>query len=408
MPSAAPDRIAALDLLRGLAVLGILTVNIAGFSGTPSAAHSPNLPDPGSPADGWAYAAVLVLFEGKMRALFTLLFGASLLLFVERANAQGRSGARLQLRRLGWLAVIGYLHFLLWWGDVLFLYAAAGMAALLVLRGSPAAWVTSAALLFTSWQLWGLAISWNGTAHEAAVLSGSATPAQAQAHIRTIAESRLQDAADRSEMRQSITAIAGAKLAERPFYPLRVAYFVMGETLSYVLIGMALLRSGFFSGGWSARQLRLTAALGLGVGGAATLLFAQWALAHNWPEQHMRLAINFLLGFPHILMALGYGALAMLAAPRLLATPIGGRIAAAGRMALSNYIATSAVMCGLFYGWGLGLGGQFGTASELWFVALGWALMLGWSQPWLRRFRHGPLEWAWRSVTHGRAPPLRR
>lgn len=408
MSSAAPDRIAALDLLRGLAVLGILTVNVSGFAGPPGAAYSPNIPNAASIADSWTYAAVLVLFEGKMRALFTLLFGASLLLFVERAEAQGRDGPVLQVRRLSWLALIGYLHFLLWWGDVLFLYAIAGMAALLLRRGPPAAWLASALLLFTCWQLWGLAISWDGTAQEAAVLSGNPTAAQAQGHARTIVLHRAQDAADLAEIRQGLTGIAATKLASRPFYPWRVTFYVIGETLSYVLVGMALLRSGFFSGGWSRRQLRIAAGLGLGVGGTATLAFAQWAMVRDWPEQHMRLAINFLLGFPHILMALGYGALAMLAAPRLLATPIGRRIAAAGRMALSNYIATSLVMCGLFYGWGLGLAGRFSSASEVWFVALGWALMLGWSRPWLTRFRQGPLEWAWRSVTEGRTLPLRR
>lgn len=99
---AAPDRIAALDLVRGIAVLGILTINIAGFAGGASAVLSPDLLAPATMLDKLAFAIGLVLFEGKMRGLFTLLFGASMLLFVERRDAAGEDGGYWQLRRLGW------------------------------------------------------------------------------------------------------------------------------------------------------------------------------------------------------------------------------------------------------------------------------------------------------------------
>jgi uncharacterized protein len=84
------------------------------------------------------------------------------------------------------------------------------------------------------------------------------------------------------------------------------------------------------------------------------------------------------------------------------------RIAAAGRMAFSNYLGTSLVMTALFYGWGLGLYGKLGRMELLMVVVAGWALMLLWSKPWLARFRYGPLEWAWRSLTNWRMEPLRR
>jgi uncharacterized protein len=84
------------------------------------------------------------------------------------------------------------------------------------------------------------------------------------------------------------------------------------------------------------------------------------------------------------------------------------RIAAAGRAAFSNYLGTSIVMTGLFYGWGLSLYGKLGRVELLLVVIAGWALMLLWSKPWLQRFRYGPLEWAWRSLTSWRVEPLRR
>ena len=118
MPESPPVRIHALDLIRGVAVLGILAVNITSFAAPTGAGYSPNLPAPGTTADNWAFGVTLVFFEGKMRALFSILFGASLLLFVERQNQVGREGAELQIRRLLWLALLGWLHFLLLWdGD---------------------------------------------------------------------------------------------------------------------------------------------------------------------------------------------------------------------------------------------------------------------------------------------------
>jgi uncharacterized protein len=86
----------------------------------------------------------------------------------------------------------------------------------------------------------------------------------------------------------------------------------------------------------------------------------------------------------------------------LLQTWFGRRLVAAGRMALSNYLLTSLVMAFCFFGWGLGLIGTVGAAGQWGFVILGWAIMLGWSAPWLARFRQGPAEWAWRSLTEGR------
>ena len=104
MQAAAPRggsrRIATLDLIRGIAVMGILTVNIAGFAGPMIGTTTPNLPHPVSPADEAAWAFTFVFFEGKMRALLSLLFGAGLMLFWQHAEAEGRDGDLLQFRRL--------------------------------------------------------------------------------------------------------------------------------------------------------------------------------------------------------------------------------------------------------------------------------------------------------------------
>lgn len=364
---------------------------------------------PRSTADIWAFATGFVLFEGKMRALFSILFGAGLLLFIDRAEAAGRDGAGLQLRRLGWLALFGYLHFaLLWDGDILFLYAAAGLAALLLRRADPAPMLAAALLLFTAWQING-ATKWvDAASAEQLVRAGSASAKTEAGYHAQIAKRRLQDAEALVVKRGPYWRDVGHKVMEKPFYPLTLVVVVIGETLPWMLIGMALHRSGFFAGGWPRRRLWQMALIGTGLGGLATLAIARLAMAQDWPEMLMHLLINYGLGFPHLLMALGYAALLMLAAPRLANSWPGCRLTDAGRMAFSNYIATSLVMIALFNGWGLGLAGTVPPALLPLLVLATWLAMLIWSGAWLARYRQGPLEWLWRSLTDGRRRPFRR
>ncbi len=390
-------------------MLGILAVNIISFAAAPSANYSPDLPVPGSAADHWAYPVMLVLFEGKMRALFSILFGASLLLFVERADNAGRDGEVLQLHRLGWLAGLGLLHYLLLWqGDILFLYAAAGMAALFLCRAPALALIASALLLFSIWQGWNW-LQWQPSLQaETAVTAGAATPQQAKTHTEALAYYRTDDATELAAIQDSWPGLVAHKLRDEWFMPLIAVLFVSGETLTYFLFGMALFKTGFFTGDWPRRRALGLALGGIGLGGLATGSFALWAHETHYPETAMRFAISYGLSFAHLAMALGYAALLVLLTPRLIASRLGQRIAAAGRMAFSNYIGTSLVMTALFYGWGLGLAGQFGHAALTGFVLLGWGLMLAWSKPWLERFRQGPLEWLWRSLTERKVLPLRR
>ncbi len=397
------SRIAALDLIRGVAVLGILALNILGFAAAPSANYSPDLPAPGSMADHIAYLATLVLFEGKMRALFSILFGASLLLFIERADMQGRDGESLQLRRLGWLALLGLAHFfLIWWGDILFLYAIIGLLALPLRRAPPVALVATALFLFTLWQAWNYS-QWQPLIEaEAAVAAGTASAAQAKSANQALAYYRTADREELAAVKSSWPAQTGYKLREEWFKPIVMVLFVSGETMTYLLFGMALFKSGFFAGDWPRRRTLGLALGGIALGGLATASFAGWAAEAGYPESTMRFALTYGLALPHLAMGLGYAALLVLLAPRLLRSALGQRLAAAGRMAFSNYIGTSLVMTALFYGWGLGLAGRFGQAALWGFVLLGWALMLWWSAPWLARFRQGPLEWLWRSLTEGR------
>ena len=409
MEQAPTGRIRTLDLIRGVAVLGIVAINVASFAAPESAAYSPNLPHATGSANHWAFMANLVLFEGKMRALFSMLFGASLVLFIERAELAGRDGAALQLRRLGWLGLFGYLHFaLLWDGDILFLYAVVGFVALGLRQLRPAQLVTAALLLLLLWQALGSALWGPNLVSEHTVVSAAPSSPAQRDYAALIADFRKADARSLAEAQLSWPDEVKARLTDRPDYPPTLVFYNWGETLPLMLLGMALLRSGFFAGAWTRRRLWQVAAGGTVLGGGISLAFALWARGAGYPEMAMHYALSYGLVLPHLALALGYAALLVLAAPRLLRTTLGQQLEAAGRMAFSNYLATSLVLTALCSGWGLGLFGQFGPAQRWTLVLLVWALMLSWSQPWLARYRQGPLEWAWRSLTEWRWLGFRR
>lgn len=407
--SAATSRIAALDLVRGVAVLGILTINIAAFAGGPSAALSPHLPQPGTFADELAFAAGLVLFEGKMRGLFTLLFGASLLLLLDRREAAGLEGKGWQARRLMWLLLIGYGHQLfLWSGDILMLYAMIAPIALAMRHLPVRTQVIAALVLFAVWHALFALAGWSSLAGAEAAYRGTASADQ----LAALAEARRslaeESAADIALLRQPYPAMLAGRLLESLYLPLLMAGVAFGETLPLMVLGMALYRSGCFTGGWDRARLWRLAALGLGLGLPLATVQAWWAWTRGFPPEAMFFLATGLGGPQHLLLTLAWAALLMLAAPALLTTRIGQWLAAAGRMALSNYLLTSLVMAFCFFGWGMGLIGTVGAARQWLFVLFGWAAMLGFSRAWLARFRQGPAEWAWRSLTERHLLPLKQ
>lgn len=389
-------------------MLGILVVNIAAFAGPMAALNSPHLPRPVGLADETAFAFSFLFFEGKMRALFALLFGAGLALFWERAEAQGRDGDVLQLRRLLWLMPLGMLHyFLLWWGDILFLLAACGIAALLLRPLGDRALLAIALGLYLLWQAWGLPYAAGLIEAETALREGAATGAQAQRIEQWLDNARAWAGQELREARLGFGELLLTKLRERPFWQLRMVSDNFGEILPMMLIGMVLYRRGLFSGAAPRGRLAAYGAASAALGLALTAAMLAWAWPRGFPAVAMRAALAGGLAMPHLLCGCGYAALLAAATPRWAATAAGRRLIAAGRMAFSNYVLTSLVMTFVFQGWGLGLFGRVGPAAQWLFVLAGWALMLAWSEPWLRRFRRGPVEWLWRSLIERKALPNR-
>ncbi|MET0270858.1 MAG: DUF418 domain-containing protein [Sphingomonas sp.] len=401
----AAPRLVAIDAVRGFAVLGILTMNIVAM-GLPMYAYTdPHHYGGASGADLIAWGLAYVLADGKMRALFTMLFGASLVLIAERAEHP----AGLHYRRMAALLAIGMAHaWLLWFGDILVEYAVTGAIAFIGWRWRPAALLFVAALCFALTLADDL-LAWSQLdAIRAAALAPLASP-EAVARWRDVVAATVADPAALSReialYRGAFSDVFAARAPTTWMFQTAVLPLTLPETLGYAAIGMALQRRGFFAGGWPRRAY---AAL-LAAGAAAILLYvpvARMLVAARFDPATVQLAnaLGFLLR-PWLALAYASGIILLVRAgalPRLVA-----RLAAAGRMALSNYLGSTLIATTLFYGYGAGLYGALSRAQLYWIVAPIWGLMLLWSAPWLRRFAYGPAEWAWRAMSHGEFPRMR-
>jgi uncharacterized protein len=408
----APDRHVTLDALRGFAVMGILAMNIVAFAMPDMAYMSPAIYGGDTGADLFSWFASFILIDGKMRGLFSLLFGASMMLIVDRATAKGENAARVHYSRMAWLAIFGLAHFyLIWFGDILFVYAVIGCIA----------------FLFRNWEAkrlikWAIGLYAAGTLLWSAMMGGmiflqksaqapGAPPEvvkeyQAMMNGPEFSPQRTQKQLD--TYRGSYTRIVGDKWAEQKWQPFSFIPQILLETLPLMMLGMALLKNGFLLGTWDSVRYRRWAVVLVPAGAVVSALLA-WIIARSNFDLVTVINATFAWAMlPRLPMIVGYAALLVLAIRALARSGFLARVAAAGQAAFTNYLGASILMTSIFYGYGLGQFGHVGRAQLWLFVAAAWVLMLLWSKPWLERFRYGPLEWLWRSLARGSVQPMRR
>jgi uncharacterized protein len=393
-----PDgqRLPALDAVRGLALLGILMMNMEAFNG-PLLLSMTGIDPRWSGIDYAVDALVYVLVQGKFFPLFSLLFGIGYGLMSRRVAAAGQAIGPLHLRRMLALLVIGAVHaVLLWSGDILLIYALLGLM-LPAFDALPRRWLGVAGAL-------GVALA----ACAMLLLGGlySAMAASSQAPMLEAARSALLASVD-----EQWTVYAGGSYWQACVLRLGdvasslQALLVAGaQILGLFVVGMWLVHSGALDDCagharlW--RRLRWVAwPLGLAVCLLGVSLSPYMPLGQFGIKVAAAQVLNMIGGS---LMGIGYLAWGVHAA-QLLAP-----LAAAGRMSLSTYLGQSLVCTLVFYGYGLGWFGQFSRLGEVLFALALFALQVLFAHVWLRHFRQGPVEWLWRAATYGRWPALRR
>ncbi len=396
------DRFRSLDVIRGVALLGILLVNIRVFA-TPSAAYvNPTAWGDFAGLNLLAWMAVHLFAEAKFLSTFSMLFGAGVCLFADRLEARGERAAGRHYRRMFWLFAFGMVHaYLIWPGDVLVTYAICGSVVFVLRKKRPRTLLAGGAVLIALPTLLGL-----GTG---LLLQSPAIPDDARAEVAA------EWTPPQEDLEAEVAAWRGTfseRQAERAsqaleMHTLVLPFFALWFCPGAMLIGMALYRLGIVQGERDDRFYRRLAAFGIAAGTPIIVAGMAWNFAGGWTwETSMFFGASFnSVGAP--LVALGYVALIALAVRRGFLPGLQERLAAVGRMAFTNYIMHSVVCGAIFYGAGLGLFGQVERAAQLLVVGSVWILQLALSPIWLRRFRHGPLEWAWRALTYGRLPPFR-
>lgn len=402
MATSSSDRILSLDVIRGIAVMGIFSVNVVCMAMIEKAYFYPPAYGFGGLGDRIMLAANFILVDGKFRAMFSILFGASMVLVIERAEASGRGGWNAHWPRMVVLLLFGLAHFyLLWWGDILANYALVGLFAFVFWRFDAIVLLFIAALVFAGY--------YGPTAYErmaampkAEVTAPAETGAWDPYHVT--ADEIARDAAAHESIPAHVRAtVSDPNTALRPIG----SVFSYGfETLAFMLLGMAGYKSGFLTGGWSRRAYAAIAAV-LITGSVGLFGFAAWTILQADFDPLVYVPWDQIYVAPmHPLSAIGYMALIMLIFRRRGA--LADRFAAVGRAAFSNYIGATLIGTLLFFGTFGGLYGALSRGQAWLIVPPVWALMLLWSKWWLDRFRYGPFEWTWRSLARWQWQPMRR
>ncbi len=393
-PVTVGDRIEVIDILRGVALLGILLMNMEALSGPLDLAFT-GIDPHWLGADRWADALIYVLVQGKFFTLFSLLFGAGFAIMAQRAEAARRDFTPFYLRRSAGLLLIGLCHGLLVWsGDILVLYALMSLP-LLAFREAPPRWLpvmgvitylSASALMVGMGLLVGIAAQADNAMADAAAAGQRAVELQRQAYAHgSWIDAVVQRAHD-------LQVNLGGMLVVGP------------EVLGMFLIGAGFARSGALTTPELFPRLYRRLRWGAWPAGLVLMIISACWVPYVAPGTFST-ASGFayaLSSVASLLMCLGYlGWIVHVRAHLRLLAPI-------GRMALTQYILQSLVGTWVFYGYGLG---AFESLPRLWqipFALMLFALQVLFAHAWLRHFRFGPLEWVWRAMTYGRWPPLRR
>lgn len=390
MTSPAPTpRILALDALRGVAVIGIVGMNVLAFALPGPAYYNPLSFGGTTPADYWVWLGSFVFIEDKFRTLFAMLFGAGCLILIERA---GEHPWRAHYARMSVLFAIGIVHAtLLASNDVLRAYALAGLAMPLL------AGLSARALLAVGTGLVVVHLALGLTAFGSAMLDYGRGLPGTDALLFMERQFGRDPAAIAALLEQGREGLGERVLRRSLGIPAQLVTLAasLPLNLAAIALGMGLWKAGMLKGEWRTFHLQRLAAVCALVALPALFGLAAWLVGAGFPAP-LAGPVALVISAPFdTLLGVAYAALAMALLGK--GAALTRRLAAVGRLSLSNYLMTSVVLAAIFAPWGLGL---FGEVSRWQAFALGLvpvAAMLAWSPLWVARFGQGPVERLWRA-----------
>lgn len=394
------SRIIALDVLRGFAVLGILIMNMISFSSAGANYLNPMAEGELQGLDEIASWFSQLFASQKFISLFSILFGAGIVLMTSRMESKGLSPGKRHFVRNFWLLILGLAHaYLLWIGDILVSYALCSV------------WV----YLFRNRSVKTLLV-WGGVFFSVSLFiylfAGFTMPYWSAAELTETCESWLPSA---EAIAAENEAYRGSWLTQMTYrvpgaFAVQTMIFLFGigwQITGLMLLGMALYKSKVITAERSRQFYVRMLFIGFGVGLAITVTGLVLNYANNWSCNYsffIGSQFNYLGSVP---MALGYIALFMLFCKSRAVSVLEKWLAPVGRMALSNYLFQSVLATFIFYGHGLGLFGTVGRAEIGVYTVAIWIEQILFSRMWMSYFKFGPAEWLWRSLTYGKLQRLR-
>lgn len=401
LPTSLNERITSIDLLRGIAVLGILIMNIQHFSMIPSAYGNPTTFGDLSGINKWVWILSHAIASEKFMTIFSILFGAGILLFAERAFQKGRKVSAFHYRRMMWLFVFGMLHaYLLWHGDILVNYSLCGMFVFLFRKKSTKSLLILASVFFAIPLL-------------LFAMSGLTIPMWPQESFNEVlkgwAPNAEKIASDIAAMQggwieQMGTRVKGAIAMQTGVF----FFYSFWRVTAMMLLGMALFKWKILSAEKSTKFYTRMLFIGLPLGYALIAFGVYENFLHNWSMQYSMFFGNMCNYVGSIGVAFGYIALIMLISKSVKYSRFKSTFSAVGKMAFTNYILMSFLGMFIFYGNGFGLFGQVERKIQVLIVIAIWIFLILVSNIWLKKFRFGPLEWFWRVLTYWKIQPIKK
>lgn len=422
-PVQAQERISSVDMLRGFALLGILLMNIQNF-GLPGAAYeNPSAWGGATHWNLWYWVANQIFFEGKMRFLFSLLFGAGAVLLTERAESRGAGiqTADIYFRRNLWLVLLGMIHgYFIWDGDILYSYGMAGLGLFVFRVLSPKKLLIAAGVVFIL-----INISAGGFVYSQFDSRDEGIAAAKVDEKKRTKEQKKQFEAYQDSLEATDIVKRNAKIEEqiadmRKGYGANLAHragntfglqtagmmkFLLWDVLFPMLLGMSLYKSGVLSAQKSAAFYAGLAATGYLLGLPVLIYITRLVVDSYWdPWTRPLLMASYEYG--RLTVGLAHLSLLLLIFKLGWFRPITVLLSKVGQMALTNYLLTSILMTLFFNGYGLGKFGALERHQLLYVVFSMWSINLILSPIWLHYFKFGPVEWAWRSLTYWKRQPM--
>jgi uncharacterized protein len=422
-PVSAAERISSIDVLRGTALLGIAIMNII-FSGIPMAADwNPKVSGGASGPNLVAFMLQYILFDGKFRGIFSIMFGASSYYLVSRAvnRGAGIAAAEVYYRRILWLMLFGIIHaYLIWHGDILYPYALLGLVLFPLHRARPKWLLVSAGVALLAMS--GFQIV--GGVHVQEIHRLALEAEKATAEKKALTDEQKSAQTEWESMRKYVNPSKDDLKKEHNMYSgsyfnlvwkraalvkewHNQAFYMSGwDMFTMMLIGIAFAKTGVLAAQKSTRFYTWLMLGGYGIGLPIGSI-AAWLAYKQGFEPLQTVFVFTTYQAARIAMTMGHMSALLLICKAGLFAGLQKRLAAVGQMAFSNYIAHSLIYGIVFYGYGFNLFDKL-QRYQLYYVVLGmWVFSLIASPMWLAHYRFGPLEWCWRSLTYWKRQPMR-